>query len=285
MTQKTLLAVAVSIWILLGATSPAGSVLELDNWTDDQFRAAFDETARNYGAVEYATYTFMVEFGRPPHSLDELRESGHLNVLMTNPYTGGEIFSLTLEDYPDGDLAGNIFVLDRKEGTEAHLEIWFIRPGDTSIVRSMVKVIYIYQSEPDRAYLFQEDLPRDEQFVAVYCRQSIDALESFEQRNGRTPEDFDDMYENGDVNVHYINPINNELAVSTGESSPGDFMYRKIGEEGFTIIGWGRERPVFFATTETSEEEWFYSLYPELLENSSETEEESVDDEDCEHEH
>ncbi len=241
-------------------------------WTDAQFRWAFDEVARNLGAIEYASFTYMVEFGSPPDSLDDLRSTGHLNVLMTNPYTGGEVVSLTREDYPDGDLAGNVLVAEREQYEELHIEAWFIRPGDTANVRSMVKRISLYQSEVDREYFFGNELPRDEQMVTVYCRQAIDAIESFIQRNGRSPEHFDDMYANGDVNVHYINPISGELAVSSEELSEGDFLYRKMGEEGFTLIGWGREQPVFFATTEDSEETAFYDTYPELAEDPEDSE-------------
>ena len=43
-------------------------------------------------------------------NLDDLRDSGHLNVLMTNPYTGGEVVSLVNEDWPDGDVIGNILL-------------------------------------------------------------------------------------------------------------------------------------------------------------------------------
>ena len=185
-------------------------------WTVDELGNAFDEVARNYGAAEYATYTFMVEFARAPDSLDELRESGHLNVLMTNPYMGGDVLSLEPEDYPDGDLAGNLLVSSGDDGYEVHLEAWYVRRDDSGElqVHSMVKRISLYQSEIDYEYFFDNDLPRDEQFVAVYCRQAIDAIDSFVQRNGRSPDSFDDMYWNGDVNVSYVNPVTGSQAVS-----------------------------------------------------------------------
>jgi hypothetical protein len=252
------------------ASVPFRTNAGVDTWSEQQFRDAFDEIARNFGAVEYSTYTFMIEFGRSPHSLDELRTSGHLNVVMANPYTGGDVLSLTREDYPDGDLAGNIFVHDRDEGRETHVEVWYFRYNDPGTLHSMVKRIWIYDSEPDREYLFGNDLPRDEQFTAVYCRQAIDALESFQQKVGESPESFDDMYQRGDVNVHYINPVTGELAVSSEELSAGDFMYRKVCDEGYTLIGWGRERPVFFATTDPEEELRFYAQYPELMEDDAE---------------
>lgn len=231
------------------------------SWTDEELSGAFDEVARNLGAVEYATYTFMVEFGRAPESLDELRDSGHLNVLMANPYTGGEVVSLTMEDYPDGDLAGNILIVSQDEDREAHVEAWYVRSGEEPriyYVRSMVKGIWLYQSEIDYNYFFDNDNPRDEQMVAVYCRQAVDAIDSYVQRNGETPGDFMQMYENGDVNVLYINPISNELAESVDDISPGDFFYEKIGEDGYVLIGWGRELPVFFATTDDETEVEFY---------------------------
>jgi len=230
------------------------------SYTDDELSRAFDEVARNLGAVEYAVYTFMVEFGRAPGSLDELRDSGHLNVLMVNPYTDGEVISLTMEDYPDGDLAGNILIVSQDEDREAHVEAWYIRSEESRIyyVRSMVKGIWLYQSEIDYNYFFDNENPRDEQMVAVYCRQAIDAIDSYVQRNGETPENFLQMYENGDVNVLYINPVTNELAESVDDVSAGDFFYEKIGEDGYVLIGWGREEPVFFATTDEETEVEFY---------------------------
>ncbi len=251
----------------------------IPDWTTGEFSNAFDEVARNYGAVEYATYTFMIEYGIAPSSLDELRDTGHLNVQMANPYTDGDVLSLTSDDYPDGDLEGNILVSNRlNNGREVRIEAWFLRRNADGIIhiRSMVKRISLYESEIDRLYFFDNDLPREEQFVAIYCRQAIDAFESFEQRNGRSAEDFGDMYENGDVNVRYINPITGEIAVSSGELSAGDFYYEKIGEDGFYFIGWGRERPVFFASTDEDATLEFYLEWPELLMG----EEESVEDED-----
>jgi hypothetical protein len=264
-----MLLAGLSIFLFLAI--PYSAIAGPSEWTDEQFGLAFDEVARNYGAAEYATYTFMVEFGRSPESLDELRESGHLNVQMTNPYTGGEVKNLTEADYPDGDTAGNLWLSSPQEnGEETHLEAWFLRKEDdgTIMVRSMVKRIFIYQSEVDYNYFFNNDLPRDEQFVAVYCSQAIDAFESFEQRQGRSAENFDDMYENGDVNVHYINPITGVLTVSSEGLSPGDFYYEKIGEDGYYFIGWGRERPVFFACTDEDRAVEFYLEWPELVEQA-----------------
>lgn len=259
------------------------------DWTDEDLAEAFDEVARNLGAVEYAIYTFMVEFGRAPESLDELRDSGHLNVAMTNPYTGGEVESLTLDDYPDGDLAGNILIVSHEEGRESNIEAWFVRrdPDDRKLyIRSMVKGIWIYQSEIDYDYFFENDNPRDEQMVAVYCRQAIDAIESYIQKIGETPEDFDEMYEKGDVNVHYINPITDELAESVDDVSPGDFFYEKVGRDGFTLIGWGRDEPVFFATTDEETEVEFYHEWPDEEDSDEDSEDDSdVEDEgvqDCE---
>jgi len=256
------------IMVLMILIVPLYAQSQYSTWTREQLGAGFDEVARNYGATEYAIYTFMVEFGRAPQSLDELRETGHLNVIMTNPYTGGEVESLTVEDYPDGDLIGNILVSNKlNNGREARVETWFLRPQGrhTLISRSMVKRIALYESEIDHGYFFENDLPRDEQFTAIYCSQAMDALESFAQKKGRSPDDFEDMYDNGDVNVHYVNPVTGELAVSSEELSPGDFCYRKIGDDGYTMIGWGRERPVFFATTDADEEMNFYAQWPELV--------------------
>ncbi len=246
------------------------------DWSSEQISDAFDEVARNYGAVEYAVYTFMVEFGRAPDSLGELLETRHLNVLMLNPYTSGEVKSLSPEDYPDGDLAGNILVTNNlNEGREVRIEAWFLRveDGDTVMIRSMVKRITLYQSEIDYNYFFDNDLPRDEQLVAIYCRQAIDAIESFMQRNPESPLDFFDMYENGDVNVQYYNPMTDICAVSRDDLSPGDFFYEKIGEDGYTLIGWGREAPVFFATTDEEVEKAFYARWGDELSDGAEEEE------------
>ena len=274
--QKIIL-IGFTFGLLTGFQSP--SIAGPRDWTDEEFGLAFDEVARNYGAAEYAVYTFMLDYGRSPESLDELRDSGHLNVLMTNPYTGGEVVSLTESDYPDGDVVGNLWLSSpRENGEETHLEAWFLRRVEREVitVRSMVKRIYIYHSEVDYNYLFGNELPRDEQFVAVYCRQAIDAFESFEQRNGRSADDFKDMYENGDVNVHYVNPITGELAVSSKELSAGDFYYEKIGVDGFYFVGWGRDRPVFFACTDEDRAMEFYLEWPELIDEEIDTSE-SVD--------
>jgi len=262
---KTTINLALGLLILFVVQAPTLGVGYSSDWTDAQYRAAFDEVARNYGATEYATYTFMVEFGRSPHSLKELVDSGHLNVLMTNPYTGGEVVSLVPEDYPNGHLAGNILVADRDEGNETHAEAYYVRKDREPMVHSMIKRIYLYTSSVDHAYLFENELPRDEQFTAVYCMQAIDALESFQQKIGESPASFEDMYVRGDVNVHYYNPVTDELAVSSEELSAGDFYYRKIGDEGYELVGWGRERPVFFATTDEATETAFYGRWPGLL--------------------
>lgn len=242
------------------------------SWNDEQFAAAFDEVARNFGAIEYASYTFMVEFGRHPESLQELRETGHLNVEMTNPYYESGVVDLTEEDIPDGHLAGNIFMRVESGGYIVFIEAYYVRSnGEYPTVHSMIKQITLYQSEIDHAYLFEQDIPRDEQFTAVYCRQAVDAIESFLQRKGRSPDDFIDMYDHGDVNVRYFNPVTGEMAVSSEEMSAGDFYYKKVGDETYTLIGWGREEPVFFATTDESEEIWFYETYfPEEVETGEE---------------
>jgi hypothetical protein len=246
------------------ALAMSGLAMGKDNLTDKELRWGFDECARNFGAVEYATYTYMVEFHKAPASLQELRDTGHLNVLMVNPYSGAEVKSLGPDDYPDGDLAGNIYIKDRDESREAHEEIWYVRPNDQTILHSMVKRIYLYTSSLDHQLFFDNDLPRDEQFVAVYCRQAVDALESFQQKIGTSPDNFEDMYNRGDVNVHYINPITGELAVSSEELSVGNFFYKKEKDNGYTLIGWGRTRPVFFASTDEDASNAFYQIWPGL---------------------
>jgi hypothetical protein len=270
MKNYCLVAIFVLSLLMLGAV-PSFATPEpgpVSDWNREQISSAFDEVARYYGAIEYSVFTFMVEFGRAPQSLDELRETGHLNIEMVNPYTGGEVKSLVPEDYPDGDLAGNVLVSNRRNaGREAHVEAWFLRreEDNTLIIRSMVVRIALYESEVDWDYFFANELPRDEQFVAVYCTQATDAIDSFIQRNGSTPEDFVDMYDNGDVNVHYFNPITGELVVDSETLSAGNYHYEKIGEDGYVIIGWGREEPVFFATTDDDAEAAFYAEYPELM--------------------
>jgi len=267
----TKIAFALICTLILAPASFSLCEEDIGKWSREQFSSAFDEVARNYGAVEYATYTYMVEFGQAPSSLDALRESGHLNVIMTNPYTSGDVLSLVNEDFPDGDLVGNVLVTNnRNDGREAHLEAWFLRIDEDNVVeRSMVKRIALYQSELDHALFFENELPRDEQLTAVYCAQAVDAIESFQQKMGESPENFDDMYARGDVNVHYINPITGELVESIEEMSPGDYYYEKLGEEDFILIGWGRERPVFFGTTSTEAEEQFALDWPGLFVDDS----------------
>jgi hypothetical protein len=249
--------------LIVSVFGTAGSVRD---WNDKQIKNAFDDVARNYGATEYATYTFMVEFQRAPKSLQELRDTGHLNVLMANPYTCSEVVSLERKDFPDGVLMGNIFVASRDEGHEVHEQAFFVRKNPVAVVRSMVKRIYLYTSSLDRSLFEQEGIQKDEQMTAVYCRQSLDALESFQQKIGSSPRDFEDMFRRGDVNVHYVNPITGNKARSRESLSAGDFYYRKIGDEGYMVIGWGRERPVFFACTDDAESKAFYERWPGLEE-------------------
>jgi len=263
-SNTTLRLILLSIGALM--VSLFGTAGSVRDWNDQQIRDAFDEVARNYGAVEYATYTFMVEFQRAPTSLQELRDTGHLNVIMANPYSGGEVVSLERKDFPDGVLMGNIFVASRDEGHEVHIQAYYVRKNPVPVVRSMVKRIYLYTSSIDRSLFEQEGIQKDEQMTAVYCRQSMDALESFQQKVGESPQDFEDMYTRGDVNVHYINPITGKKAVSSETLSPGDFNYRKIGAEGYIVIGWGRERPVFFACTDDAATQTFYENWPGLEE-------------------
>ena len=61
--------------LLIGGITvlPTVSRADVSTWTEEEFDFAFDEVARNYGAAEYAIYTFMVEYGRSPESIDELR--------------------------------------------------------------------------------------------------------------------------------------------------------------------------------------------------------------------
>jgi hypothetical protein len=66
------------------------------------------------------------------------------------------------------------------------------------------------------------------------------------------------------VNVHYYNPVTGNLVASSEELSAGNYMYRKVGEKGYTLIGWGREEPVFFATTDDTEEMNFYAEWVDL---------------------
>lgn len=255
----------LALLVYFGA--PSSACGNPSDWTSEQLLAAFDEVARNYGAIEYATYTYMTEFSAAPKNIDELRESGHLNVQMTNPYTGGEVLALVRTDNPEGDILGNVGMSIHDDGREVRVETWFLRRDDTDTMyqRSMLKRMSVRVNTVDRGYFFENENPRDEQMVAVYCKQAIDAIESFIQRNGRTPEDFVDMYNNGDVNVHYINPVTGELMMPSDDLSAGDYTYRKIGEEGYTLIGWGREEPVFFATTDENEELAFYVEWPQLL--------------------
>ena len=266
--RLTLLTVAIaSISFIVNIACTANPAkAEGRTWSDEDLAGAFDEVARNFGAIEYAAYTYMVEFNRVPESLDDLISTGHLNVEMTNPYTSGDVLSLTREDVPDGDLAGNVLMYSADEGREVHVETWMVRndEGYGLYTRSMIKRIYIFSNEITYNYIFENELSRDEQLTAVYCVQAMDAIESFAQRNGVSPVDFADMYENGDVNVHYINPFTGMLAISSETLSPGDYFYEKFGDEGYTIMGWGNAEPVFFATTEESEEVLFYEKYPSL---------------------
>ena len=223
--------------LLLGCTAFAGSKY---TYTDrEQFDETFNTVARNFGAVEGAYYTYTLEFERVPETIQEMVDTGHLQVDWNNPYTGDPVRQ-TSEKAP-GDLSW----VPGDEDPVVEISAYYIDYNDTKMVRWMTKTIWIYTHKELHKWIFEDGAPREEQLVRVYCLQFEDALTSYKQRFGEFPDTYDELAK-GDVNVAYLNPITSELVRNSRELSPGDIWYRKIDDEHFAIVGWGHDEPVYF---------------------------------------
>jgi hypothetical protein len=223
----------------------------------DQLKKDFDVVAQNLGAIEFAFYTFTLEFEKPPENMADLVKSGHIMCDMLNPYTGEKAHLGELGEKPQ---AGGTYY--RKNDTDwGELECWYVHPNKPSTMRSMNVQMKKFTHEEMKKMAFNPDLAREEQMTIVYLIQLDDAIETFNQKIGRMPVSLDEMSKIGDVNVSYINPFTGKPVKDSRELSPGDYMFRTFessGEEQYEVVGWGKTEPVYYYCTDDSKEsfEW-----------------------------
>jgi hypothetical protein len=215
------------------------------------FDRIFDEIARNFGAVEGAYYTYTLEFEKVPTSLQEMIDTGHLRVIWTNPYTGKPV------QQSEGNVPGDITWVVEEDGDYISTATSYISWNNPNEIRWMKKSIWPYTHEELHKWVFGDDASREEKLVRVYCLQMEDAIDSFEQRFGRMPNSYEELGK-GDVNVAYINPFTGKQVKDSGDLSPGDFRYERIDDKHFSIVGWGKTKPVYFMSNDRSRDsfEW-----------------------------
>ncbi len=246
--MKKILPITILLILALGLQAAAAGPFKYKSRS--QFDNIFDEVARNFGAVESAYYTYTLEFEKPPGSIQEMIDTGHLNIIWANPYTGNPVQQTDSRN--PGDISWEILPEDE---TFVRTSAFYVDFKDPKIVHWMTKTIMQYTHEEMHNWVFDDELPREEIQVRIYCIQFEDALESFEMRFGRLPESFEELAK-GDINVAYINPITGEAVKSTGELSPGDFWYQRLDDDRYAIVGWGYKEPIYFMSNDRSYEEF-----------------------------
>ena len=301
MLKKYLTSLTILVFILICSTCLAANYK--DDFTRDELKKGFDIVAQNFGALQFAYYTFTLEFERPPNDIQELSDSGHLMVKMKNPYSDEDVYLGAINDKPCP--AGLYYSkLDESSGEFAG---FFINPNKPDKIRSLQTRVVIFTHEALREMVFGDDASREEQLTRVYLIQLNDAIDSFEQRYGRLPESLDEMSEIGDVNVSYINPFTKKLVKNSKKLSSGNYMYRKFtkgedeksdtctgnysdknfmydrfntvlkqtsrkdddvdkfsdDEEYYEVIGWGKDKPIYYYSSDTTREYFGWGNLPE----------------------
>ncbi|MFH1515465.1 MAG: hypothetical protein ABIG42_08400, partial [bacterium] len=84
--MKNLLRFALVVVCLLGFLVSNPVMATEKEFSREELKQAFDVVAQNFGALQFAYYTFTLEFERPPNDINELKDSGHLRVQLINPY-------------------------------------------------------------------------------------------------------------------------------------------------------------------------------------------------------
>lgn len=210
-------------FLVISATSSIAT--ERKEFTREELKRGFDIVAQNFGAFQFAYYTFTLEFERPPENVQELKESGHLGVKLINPYYDDKDVCLgAIDDKPQA--AGLYY--SKSDDISGEFAAYFINPNKPDRMRSLNTVIVIFTHEALHEMVFGDDASREEQLTRIYLIQLNDAIDSYEQRYGEIPESLEIMAEKGDVNVNYINPFTKKLVKNTDKLSPGDYMYRKF---------------------------------------------------------
>ena len=286
------------VLIPLSIILTAGSI-DINKASRDELKRAFDVIIQNYGALEFAYYTFTLEFERPPANFTELKNSGHLTVLMKDPYTDGDV--KVVDSMPNGK-AGNL-LYNKNSKNSAEFACFYANPNNPKNMRWLHSDIKIYTHEALHEAVFNDKASREEKLTRVYLLQLDDAVESFRQKIGRMPESVKEMAEKGDVNVSYINPFTGELAKQSEILSPGDYFYRRFTkkamhqepkrqpdgklimqdvereEDFYEVIGWGKTEPVYYFSNDRTKEnlEWEESMSSKnilsILDSNKENEE------------
>ena len=281
----------VICFLILLVSNPA--VASKKKFSRDELKHGFDVVAQNFGALQYAYYTFSLEFERPPNDINELKSSGHFRVKLINPYSKNK--PVVLGAITDRPIAAALYYSKSGEKWGDFLT-YFINPNKPDLLRSLVISSSIFTHEELHKSVFGDDASREEQLTRVYLLQLNDAIDSFEQRYGRMPDSLDEMAEIGDVNVNYINPFTDKLVKNKSRLSPGDYMYRRItsvnknaentetgkkryslqrkygnvlkktppknddhddsavDEDFYEVIGWGETAPIYYYSNDTSRE-------------------------------
>ena len=301
MYKNYLTGLTILVFILICSTCYA--VSDKSEFTRDELKRGFDIVAQNFGALQFAYYTFTLEFERPPNDIQELTDSGHFMVKLKNPYSDKDVYLGAINDkpYPAG------LYYSKFDELSGEFAAFFINPNKPSKLRSLKSRVTIFTHEALKEMVFGDDASREEQLTKIYLIQLNDAIDSFEQRYGRLPKSLDEMSEIGDVNVSYINPFTKKPVKNTDKLSAGDYMYRKFtkgedeksetntgsdsdekfmydrfktvvkrstpkniddndlsdDDEYYEVIGWGKEEPVYYFSTDTTREYFGWGSTPE----------------------
>lgn len=274
--KKTFLFILIlSLSVLLLTFCNASETKKLDR---DQLKNAFDVVAQNLGALEYAYYTYTLEFERVPENIDEMISTGHFRVEMDNPYSNDPVHLGKIGEKP---VPGGLYY-QKDNDTTAQFSCHFVDPNAPEKMRWLQKSIVMFTHKELKKAVFGDKASRNEKLTRVYLLQMGDALDSFEQRYGRFPATWDEMSKIGDVNVKYLNPMTGKVVVQTDKFSPGDFLYRTYtkqvtrkvpyakpdGSRGYTdqiederyyeLVGWGETEPVYYYSDDPEKEnfEW-----------------------------
>jgi hypothetical protein len=274
--KKTIGSILIlALFVVFSTFCGAAETKKLDR---EQLKSAFDVVAQNLGALEYAYYTFTLEFERTPENIDEMISTGHLRVEMGNPYSKDPVHLGTIGETP---IPGALYY-KKESKTAAQFVCHFIDPNAPDRTRWLQRRIVMFTHQELKKAVFGDNASRNEKLTRVYLLQMGDALDSFEQRYGKFPASWAEMSKIGDVNVKYLNPMTGKLVKQTDKFSPGDFLYRTYakgetrkvpykkpdGTRGYTeqlceeyyyeLVGWGEKEPVYYYSNDPDKEnfEW-----------------------------
>lgn len=217
----------------------------------DALKEMFTAVARNLGAFESAYYTYTLEFGEVPPTVQAMRDTGHIRVPLDNPYT-----ELPME-FPDAEsiavaiqsghaIAGDIWY--RPDAVEGQVGMagLFLDPNEPMKTKWMRRDIIKYVNEADRRTIFEQGDSREAELTRVGMEQFVHAIGDFEVRFGKMPLDYAELA-SGDTGVAFENAYRpGELIKESATLSPGDFHYVRIDDDNYDLIGWGETGPVYY---------------------------------------